>query len=422
MPIEVILPRVDMDMSFGTIVSWHRSEGDSVKKGDALLDIETDKATMEVTSPGTGVLHFVSAKEGDVIPIGQAIGWIFLAGEDVVAPVISASRREKIDPGSDVEPIESAPIAEPSADCSQKNGIRATPLARYLARKFKIDLAQLVGSGPRGRITRTDVEVASRQFINLGAQKQTIDAGHKTGAERIAQELGLTYKTMPVNNMRKIIATRLSESRACIPHFDLDADIEIDALMAMRNQLNSAIDKTCPRKISINDLLISACAMTLQAVPDANVSWDGNTIILYDDVHISVAVALNDGVLTPVVRNAQRKDIQTISAEMADLTIRAKAGKLSRKEYQGGSFSLSNLGMFGVKSFSAIINPPESMILAVGQGTQQFIPDHEGRPRLATIMHVRLSCDHRVIDGALGAIWLKKFKEVIEKPAAMILS
>lgn len=415
-----------MDMSFGTIASWHRSEGDSVEKGDALLDIETDKATMEVTSPGTGVLHFVSAKEGDVVPIGQAIGWIFLEGEDVVAPVgapaISASRREKVDPGSDAEPIESAPIAEPSADCSQKNGIRATPLARHLARKLKIDLAQLVGSGPHGRITRTDVEIASRQFINKGAQQQTIDAGRKTGAERMAQELGLTYKTMPVNNMRKVIATRLIESRACIPHFDLDADVELDALMAMRNQMNSAIDKTCTRKISINDLLISACAMTLQAVPDANVSWDGDTIIRYDDVHISVAVALNEGVLTPVVRDAQRKDIQTISAEMADLIIRAKAGKLSRKEYQGVSFSLSNLGMFGVKSFSAIINPPESMILAVGQGIQQFIPDHEGRPRLATIMHVRLSCDHRVIDGALGAIWLKKFKEVIEKPTVMILN
>lgn len=206
------------------------------------------------------------------------------------------------------------------------------------------------------------------------------------------------------------------------PHFYLNADVELDALMTMRAQMNSALEGSGAKKISVNDLLIKACAAALKAVPEANASWDGDTIVKYDDAHISVAVSIDGGLVTPVVRSAQAKDIQTISAEIADLADRAKSGKLSSKEYQGGSFSLSNLGMFGVKSFNAIINPPESMILAVGQGTKRFVPDEKDNPKLATIMSASLSCDHRVVDGALGAVWLKKFKELVENPAAMMLN
>ena len=222
--------------------------------------------------------------------------------------------------------------------------------------------------------------------------------------------------------MRSVIASRLTESKNTVPHFYLNADLEIDALLTMRAQINLVLENSGSKRVSVNDLLIKASAAALTAVPEANASWDGDNIIKYEGAHISVAVSVDGGLITPVVRDAQKKDIQTISAEIGDLAARAKTGKLSSQEYQGGSFSISNLGMFGVKSFTAIINPPQSMILAVGQGTPQFIPDGEGKPKLVTVMCVTLSCDHRVVDGALGAVWLKKFKELVENPAALMLN
>lgn len=421
MPIEVILPKVDMDMSSGTIADWHKSEGENVEEGDALFDIETDKATMEVESPATGTLHFVTAKQGDVVPIGQTIGWIFAEGEEVVvpagtAPVLAA----EVEPQTLKEDVTA--VETPAAQPTTGGGTRATPLARRVAEKLGIDLSVVSGSGPRGRVTRADVEAASKTASATGPASQVINVSGKTGAEKTAQDLGLSYTTTPINKMRSVIATRLTESKSTVPHFYLNADVELDALMTMRAQMNAALEGTGAKKISVNDLLIKACAAALKALPEANASWDGDTIVKYDDAHISVAVSIDGGLVTPVVRNAQKKDIQTISAEIADLADRAKSGKLSSKEYQGGSFSLSNLGMFGVKSFNAIINPPESMILAVGQGTKQFVPDEDGNPKLATIMSVCLSCDHRVVDGALGAVWLQKFKGFVENPAAMMLS
>jgi pyruvate dehydrogenase E2 component (dihydrolipoamide acetyltransferase) len=423
MPIEVILPKVDMDMSSGTIADWRKSEGETIEEGEALFDIETDKATMEVESPGTGTLHFVSAKQGDEVPVGQAVAWIFAEGEDVVAPAGTSSVQSAANVPEEAN--DEAPAAETEAQPTASagtNGMRATPLARRVAQKLGIDLSSVNGSGPRGRITRADVEAVPKNVTVPGPTLQIINVGGKTGAEKTAQELGLSYSTVPVNKMRSVIATRLTESKSTVPHFYLNTDVELDALMTMRAQMNSALDGTGAKKISVNDLLIKACAAALKAVPEANASWDGDTIVKYDDAHISVAVSIDGGLVTPVVRNAQAKDIQTISAEIADLADRAKSGTLSSKAYQGGSFSLSNLGMFGVKSFTAIINPPESMILAVGQGTKQFVPDEEGKPKSATIMSVSLSCDHRVVDGALGAVWLKKFKELVENPAVMMLN
>ena len=423
MPIEVILPKVDMDMSSGTIADWHKSEGETVEEGEARFDIETDKATMEVESPGTGTLHFVTAKQGDEVPIGQAVAWIFADGEEVVAPAGATPPQATSAP--EQKPDEVAPAVQTEAQptlTNGTNGTRATPLARRVAKKLGIDLSAVSGSGPRGRITRADVEAAPKQADVASPAAQVINVGGKTGAEKPAQELGLSYSTVPVNKMRSVIASRLTESKSTVPHFYLNADVELDALMTMRAQMNSALEGSGAKKISVNDLLIKACAAALKAVPEANASWDGDTIVKYDDAHISVAVSIDGGLVTPVVRSAQSKDIQTISAEIADLAERAKSGKLSSKEYQGGSFSLSNLGMFGVKSFNAIINPPESMILAVGQGTKQFVPDEQGNPKLATVMSVSLSCDHRVVDGALGAVWLKKFKELVENPAAMMLN
>lgn len=440
MPVEVILPKVDMDMSSGTIAAWHVAEGERVEAGDILFEIETDKATMEVESPGSGRLHFLRAKPGDEIPIGQVIAWIFAEGEALVAPEKAATSAPSSAP-REVRPSEAQPepqalaqtieqateqagAIEPAlvAPSVQSKGVRATPLARRLARQMGLDLATISGSGPRGRITRLDIEQLARTAPAVGAQALAGIVGEKSGAERIAQDLDLGYSTRAVSKMRSVIARRLTLSKTTIPHFHLNADIELDALLAMRAQLNGLPEAADRQKISLNDLLIKACAGALQAVPEANVSWDGDRIVIYEDAHISVAVAMDSGLVTPVLRYAQRKGIQQISAEVADLVARAKRGKLSSRDYQGGSFSLSNLGMFGVKSFNAIINPPESMILAVGQGVQQFVPDDEGRPRLARLMSVSLACDHRVVDGALAALWLQKFKALVENPVAMLLN
>lgn len=420
MPIEVILPKVDMDMSSGTIAGWHKSEGEMVEEGEALFDIETDKATMEIECPGTGILHFVSAKEGEVVPIGQAVAWLFVEGEEVVKPAGSsksttdAVQAEAVETDTSEQPLE---VASPVS----VSGTRATPLARRVAKKLDIDLQSVGGSGPRRRIVRSDVEKAAK-FGTASPTNQTISVGGKTGAQKTADELGLSYTKVPVDRMRSVIAARLTESKSTVPHFYLDADLQIDRLLEMRAQINLALQDTDSKKVSVNDLLVKACAAALKAVPEANASWDGDSIIKFDDAHISVAVSIDGGLITPVVRNAQKKDIQTISSEISDFAARAKSGKLGSKEYQGGSFSISNLGMFGVKSFSAIINPPESMILAVGQGAAQFVPDNEGNPKLATVMSVTLSCDHRVVDGALGAVWLKKFKDLIENPASLMLN
>lgn len=414
MPIEVILPKVDMDMSSGTISDWHSNEGEQVQTGEALFDIETDKAVMEIESPATGTLHFVTGQKGDVVPIGQVIAWIFKEGEPVVAPAEN-EKHTTVEPNETHTPkVAIISPSDPAPSPTKITGIRATPLARRLAKAAGIDLNQITGSGPRGRITRSDIDNAPQ------SQPTSLNAG--TGAQQTADDLGIGYSIVPVDKMRAIIAKRLTISKSTVPHFYLNADINIDALLALRVQINQAMAETLPKKISVTDLLIKACALALKDVPKANASWDGNQIIQYDDANISVAVSVDGGLMTPVVRAAQSKNIRTISAEIGDLADRAKSRKLAREEYQGGSFSISNLGMFGVKSFNAIINPPESMILAVGKGTAQFIPDEDGNPKLATIMGVTLSCDHRVVDGALGAVWLQKFTAFVENPLTLIIT
>lgn len=422
MPIEVILPKVDMDMSHGKIADWHKGEGDAVIQGEALFDIETDKAAMEVESPGTGTLHYVTANQGDEVPIGQTVAWIFEEGEEIVSPDISKPLLETRQQEIDASPVDLPDSALKTNSHIKSGSIRATPLARNIAKRLGLDLKFVNGSGPRGRITRNDVEAKASILAISSGYNQSNNVCIETSAEKIVNNLGLAYTKIQVSKMRSVIASRLTESKRTIPHFYLTADIEIDALMKLRSQMNSVLEESSSRKISVNDLLIKACAASLTNVPETNVSWDGDSIVKYHDAHISVAVSVDGGLLTPVIRCAQSKDIQIISAEMADLANRARSSKLSSSECQGGSFSLSNLGMFGVKSFSAIINPPESMVLAVGQGKRQFIPDIDGKPKVATIMSVCLSCDHRVVDGALGAEWLKEFKLLLENPTSTLLN
>jgi len=426
MPTEVIMPKVDMDMEAGTIAAWHVEDGGTVTKGDALFDIETDKAAMEVESPASGTLRHICAQAGETARIGDCIAWIFADGEvaeppndrTAVAPERSAEPSPAPAPSPATVLEQTSPAATPAIPAGK---IRATPLARRLARLNGIDLSAVPGSGPRGRVSRRDVEAAIQ--AGSGEIAPTISTGEDIVSKDRLDALGITYDTVGVDRMRARIAERLSVSKASVPHFYLEADCRLDALLEFRRQINEALAASqAGRKISINDLLVRASALALKAVPDANVSWAGDEILRYRDANVSVAVAIEGGLVTPVVRQAQEKSILAISREIADLADRARAGKLAGSAYQGGSFTISNLGMFGVKAFSAIINPPESMILAVGKANRQFVEAEDGSPVAATVLPVRLSCDHRVVDGALGAKWLNAWQGLVENPVLLAVS
>lgn len=420
MPTEVIMPKVDMDMASGTIAAWHLEEGQNVEKGAPLFDIETDKATMEVESPATGTLRFVIANKGAEIPIGDPVGWIFAEDEALIEPARAANESASSlveDANSDAN--DEAPSINVTSSAANESNVRATPIARRIAKSKNISLIDIVGTGPRGRITRSDVEnaVQNETIIPTPPHRGTT----QSDAKKTADKFGIEYIEVLVDRMRATIAARLTESKSTVPHFYLDMDCRIDKLLSFRSELNAALDGTAARRISINDLLVRACALTLAAVPEANASWANDRILQYKDANVSIAVAIDGGLMTPVVKGAQKKSIQTLSNEIADLATRAKSGKLANSEYQGGSFSISNLGMFGVKSFNAIINPPESMILAVGGAEQHFYVGETGTPDLGTKLSVCLSCDHRVVDGAVGAKWLSKFKSLLENPIELTL-
>ncbi|MFK8033711.1 MAG: dihydrolipoamide acetyltransferase family protein [Hyphomicrobiales bacterium] len=420
MPTEVIMPKVDMDMASGTIAAWHLEEGQNVEKGAPLFDIETDKATMEVESPATGTLRFVIANKGAEIPIGDPVGWIFAEDEALVEPARAANESASSlveDANSDAN--DEAPSIDVTSSAANESNVRATPIARRIATSKNISLIDIVGTGPRGRITRSDVENAVQNAATIPTS--SLQETSQSDAKKTADKFGVEYIEVPVDRMRATIAARLTESKSTVPHFYLDMDCRIDKLLSFRSELNAALEGTAARRISINDLLVRACALTLAAVPEANASWANDRILQYKDANVSIAVAIDGGLMTPVVKGAQNKSIQTLSNEIADLATRAKSGKLANSEYQGGSFSISNLGMFGVKSFNAIINPPESMILAVGGAEQHFYVGETGTPDLGTKLSVCLSCDHRVVDGAVGAKWLSKVKSLLENPIELTL-
>lgn len=432
MPTEVIMPKVDMDMETGTVAVWHLEEGASVEKGDALFDIETDKATMEVEAPASGSLHFIAAQKDDVIPIGGNVAWIFSKDEKVVAPAGATTEIKsevkviavtESDTNAEKPSEQTSPAAtiDPTSAPQNNSRIRATPLAKRIARLKGIDLGLVNGSGPRGRIVKADVNTYLSSTPVITEVSKHVQSCSALNAKSTADKLGISYSEIPVDRMRATIASRLTQSKSTVPHFYLDIDCNIDALLKFRKEINVALEAAGSKKLSINDMLIRASALSLAAVPQANASWAGDRILQYDDANISVAVAIEGGLITPVVKQAQLKNMQAISAEVFDLAGRARSGKLSQSEYQGGSFSISNLGMFGVKSFNAIINPPESMILAVGKAARQFVPDENGAPIVATILSVTLSCDHRVVDGAMGAKWLQHFQNLLENPILLTL-
>jgi len=443
MPVEVILPKVDMDMATGQISRWFVAEGASVKQGDVLFEIETDKAAMEIDAPASGILRNITGKERVDIPVGQAVAWIYAEGEAAGASPVAPPAGET--PAKPAEVTAALPIASQDKDEasvpqnrseSDSGGVRATPLARRLAREAGLDLTSVSGTGPHGRVVKADVEAA----IAGGGAKPAAPAAAAPSAGSAAPavkpmsddavlklfEEG-SYELLPHDNMRKTIARRLVEAKSTIPHFYLTIDCELDALLALRKQLNDAapVRKTekgeVPAyKLSVNDMIIKAMAMALVEVPDANASWTESAMVKHKHADVGVAVSIPGGLITPIVRRAEEKSLSAISNEMKDLASRARTRKLKPEEYQGGTTAVSNLGMFGIKDFAAVINPPHATILAVGAGEERAVVKN-GEIRIATVMSVTLSTDHRAVDGALGAELIGAFKRLIENPMAMLV-
>lgn len=429
MPIEIKMPALSPTMTEGNLARWLKQEGDDVAPGDVIAEIETDKATMEVEAVDEGKLGKILISEGtEGIAVNAPIAILLEEGEgpSALEAISNASASPtpkspaKAETANAVAPASPPPAAgvngqhRPSPT-SAGDRIFASPLAKRMANQAGIDLAMLSGSGPRGRIVKADIERAREQ----GVQAPSAGAVQPMAAPTApALPADAQVTDIPLSNMRKVIARRLTESKQTVPHFYLTIDCELDALLALRKQLNGR--DGADYKLSVNDFVIKASALALKKVPSANVTFAGDKLLQYGTVDISVAVAIPDGLITPIVKDADRKGLGQISEEMKDLVARAKEGKLKPEEFQGGSFSISNLGMFGVKEFSAVINPPQACILAVGAGLQQPVIK-DGAVAAATIMSCTLSVDHRAVDGALGAQLLQAFKSYIEEPLSMLL-
>ena len=426
MPIKITMPQLSPTMTDGTLAKWLVKEGDSVASGDVLAEIETDKATMEVESIDEGTVGKIIVAEGtDNVPVNDVIAVLLAEDEDASAlegldlkPV--GEPAEAAAPEPEAAATDAAPAAEPAAvataqtqPAADTGSIKASPLARSMAKQAGIDLTQIAGSGPHGRIVKRDIEAA---VAGGGARVPTAPVIQASAAPSPAPT-DVAFEEVKLSNMRKIIAARLQEAKQTIPHFYLTVDCELDALLAMRKKLNARSDDY---RISVNDFVIKALALALRKVPEANAAWGGDTLRMFKSADISVAVAIDGGLITPIVRNADAKGLVEISDEMKNLAARARDGKLMPEEYQGGTFSLSNLGMFGIKQFDAVINPPQAGIIAVGAGEQRPVVK-DGSLDVATMMSCTLSCDHRVIDGAVGARLLTAFKGFIEEPLTMLL-
>ena len=438
MATNILMPALSPTMTEGKLSKWLKKEGEEVKSGDVLAEIETDKATMEVEAVDEGFLAKIVVPDGtDGVAVNAVIGILTeQAGEKVGEPATAPKPEEKPAPEAKPEP-KAEPKAAAPAPASEDHGERifASPLARRMAKQAGIDLASLKGSGPNGRIVKADIEAsgktaaapapadapAAAPAAAPSPEPKAATAPAKAPAPAMAP-IAAPHKKIPNSSMRKVIARRLLESKQTVPHFYVVGNFEIDALLKLRADLNAKSAKDGPGafKLSVNDLIIKACAVALRRHPKVNASYTEEAIIEYDDVDISIAVAIPDGLITPIIRKADNQGLASISNQMKDLGARAKAGKLKPDEYQGGGFSISNLGMFGTPEFSAIINPPQACILAVGAGEKRPVVKNDALA-IATIMTCTLSCDHRVVDGALGAEFMATLKTIIEDPLSLML-
>src|SRR5215213_8667890 len=452
MPINILMPALSPTMEKGNLAKWLKKEGEKVKPGDVIAEIETDKATMEVEAVDEGTLAKIVVPEGTAdVPVNQLIAVLAGEGEDATAAASSAASapapkaaeapkaEAKAEPKAEAPKVEApkaapAPAAAPVPAAAQKtNGqggrIFSSPLARRLAKEAGIDLSRIAGSGPHGRVVARDI-AAAKDGKGLKAP-----AGAPSGAPAAAIAPVLSddkvralfeegsYEVVPHDNMRRVIAQRLTQSTQTIPHFYLTIDCVIDTLMAAREEINASAPKVDGKpsyKLSINDFVVKALAVALQKIPNANVSWTESGMLKHKHSDVGVAVALPGGLITPIVRNAETKSLSAISNELKDMVARARARKLKPQEYQGGTTAVSNLGMYGIKDFTAVINPPHATILAAGTAEERAIV-RKGQIVAAHVMSVTLSCDHRAVDGALGAELIGAFKGLIENPVMMVV-
>jgi pyruvate dehydrogenase E2 component (dihydrolipoamide acetyltransferase) len=452
MATNILMPALSPTMTEGTLARWLKKEGDPIKAGDVIAEIETDKATMEVEAVDEGVLGkilvgdgtanvavnapiAVLVDEGEAVPTGAPPAAAPAPAPAPAAAKPPAAKPPAAEPATAPQPTPAATPAPMANGHAQGERIFVSPLARRMAKQAGIDLSALTGSGPNGRIVRADIETAQKGGASGAGGTTATPAATSAPAPAVAPPaaapmakataptITAPHKVIPHSTMRKVIARRLTEAKSTIPHFYVSMDIEIDAMNALLAQLNAKAPKEGPGAyvITINDMVIKATAATLRKVPTVNAAWTDDGMIFYDDVDVSVAVSIPDGLITPIIRKADQKGLATISREMKDLATRARAGKLKPEEFQGGGFSISNMGMFGVSEFSAIINPPQAAILAVAAGRKRPVVNKEGELAVATVMTCTLSVDHRVVDGALGAQWLRAFKQVVEDPLSLLL-
>ncbi len=428
MATQILMPALSPTMEEGTLARWLKKEGDTVKSGDILAEIETDKATMEFEAVDEGILGKILVPEGTAgVKVNMPIAVLVEEGESA-----DAAPTPQTVPAAAVATPPAAATAAPAAVSAPKpTGARvfASPLARRIATEKGLDLTKIQGSGPYGRIVRADVEGARPAAAAPAATATASPTSAATPAAAMPTGMAAetvkkiyadrAYEEVTLDGMRKTIAARLSEAKQTIPHFYLRRSVRLDALLAFRETLNAQL-KSRGVKLSVNDFIIKACALALQAVPDCNAVWAGDRILKLKPSDVAVAVAVDGGLFTPVLRDAEAKTLSALSAEMKDLATRAKARKLAPTEYQGGSFAISNLGMFGIENFDAVINPPHGSILAVGAGIKTPVVAEDGSISVATVMSMTLSVDHRVIDGALGAEFLKAVVENLENPIAML--
>ena len=447
MPIEILMPALSPTMTEGTLAKWLKKEGDHVSSGDVIAEIETDKATMEVEAADEGTLGRIVVPEGTSnVKVNEVIALLLGEGESetaldkapkqTAAPAKSAeaprgnghAEPKPPEPAKPQAPPAAAPAApQPPAAARREEGARlfASPLAKRLAQQAGLDLARVTGSGPHGRIVKSDIDAAlaggGARKAPTAAQPPAAARGPEPAHAPAAGDLayGMPYELVPHTSMRKVIARRLTEAKRDVPHFYVTLDCHLDPLLKLREELNKRGEKE-GFKLSVNDFVIKAAALALKRKPEVNAAWSEEGLLRWKTVDISVAVALPAGLITPIVRNADHKGLAELSNEFKELVARAKDGKLKPEEFQGGGFSISNLGMYGVKDFTAIINPPQSAIIAVGAGEQRPVVK-DGALAIQTMMSVTMSCDHRVVDGALGAQWLGVFKSLIEDPLSMML-
>ncbi len=449
MPTNILMPALSPSMEKGNLAKWLKKEGDVIKSGDVLAEIETDKATMEVESIDDGILAKIVVAAGTAdVPVNQLIAIIAAVGEDVAkvaagggaAPARAPLPSPAATPSPAVEPVKTAQAGLLGGGMKDGSRVFASPLAKRIASQNSVDLANITGTGPHGRIVEADVKAAmtggTAKAAPLAAAAAVAAPAAPASSPPAAMPVGMadatirkmfaegSYEEIPHDGMRKVIARRLMESKLTVPHFYLTVDTNLDALLALREQLNGAAPQIGGKpayKLSVNDMVIKAMAMALKAVPDANVTWTEGAMLKHKHADVGVAVSIPGGLMTPIIKHACQKSLSAISNEIKDLAARAKVRKLKPEEYQGGTTAISNLGMFGMKDFCAVINPPHATILAVGAGEKRPVVKADGTLGVATVMSVTLSCDHRAVDGALGAQLLQAFKVYIENPMGMLV-